>query len=175
MRVAFLAMDRPEIQYMGKQCARVMNKPSVYGLECLKHIVRSLIGEPRLVWYFHEQHMYSIVEAYSDTNWAGCPVTRKSTSCSVMMLGKHCIGVNTSTQSVIGLSSTESEFYGGVKTACRALGMRSLMGDLGVKTTVRLSFDSSGAKGIAAKSEVQEEFDTSSCARFGCNTQLSEN
>ena len=29
--------------------------------------------------------------------------------------------------------------------------MRSLMGDLGVETTVRLSFDSSGAKAIAAK------------------------
>ena len=68
-----------------------------------------------------------------------------------MMLGKHCIGVNTSTQSVIGLSSTEAEFYGRVKTACRALGMRSLMIDLGVPTTVRMSFDSTGAKGIAAK------------------------
>ena len=152
MRVAFLAMDRPEIQYMGKECARVMNKPSAYGLECLKHIVRFLLGEPRLVWYFYEQHMYSIVDAYSDTNWAGCPVTRKSTSCSIMMLGKHCIGVNTSTQSVIGLSSTEAEYYGGVKTACRALGVRGLMSDLGVpEMTVRLSFDSSGAKGIAAK------------------------
>ena len=95
--------------------------------------------------------MYSIVDAYSDANWARCPVTRKSTSCSVMMLGTHCIGVNTSTQSVIGLSSTEAEFYGGVKTACPALGMRSLMGDLGVSTTVRPSSDSSGAKGIAAR------------------------
>ena len=152
MRVAFLAMDRPEIQYMGKECARVMNKPSAYGLECLKHIIRFLIGESRLVWHFYEQHMYSMIDAYSDTNWAGCPVTRKSTSCSIMMLGKHCIGVNTSTQSVIGLSSTEAEFYGGVKTACRALGVRGLMGDLGVsEMTVRLSFDSSGAKGIAAK------------------------
>ena len=68
-----------------------------------------------------------------------------------MMLGKQCVGVDTSTQSVIGLSSTEAEFYGGVKTACRALGLRSLMIDLGVSTTVRMSFDSTGAKGIAAK------------------------
>ena len=68
-----------------------------------------------------------------------------------MILGRHCVGVNISTQSVIGSSSTEAEFYGRAKTVCRALGMRSLMLDLGVPTTVRMSFDSTGAKGIAAK------------------------
>ena len=91
-----------------------MNKPSVYGPECLKHIVRFLLSAPRLVWRYPEQHMYSVIDYYSDTNWAGCPVTRKRTSCSVAMLGKHCVGVNTSTQSVIGLSIAEPEFYGGV-------------------------------------------------------------
>ena len=91
IRIAYLAMDRPEIQYMGKECARVMNKPSVFGLECLNHIVRFLLGAPRLVWRYPEQHMYSVIDYYSDTNWEGCPVTRKSTRCSVAMLGKHCV------------------------------------------------------------------------------------
>ena len=171
MRVAFLAMDRPEIQYMGKECARVMNKPTVYGLECLKHIVRFLISAPRLVWRFKKQHMYSYVDAYTYTNWSGCPVTRRSTSCSVMMLGKHCIGVNTSTQSVIGLSSTD---YGGVKSACRALGMRSLMIDLGVPTTVRMSFDSTGAKGIAAKRGAGGVCGISRQGHYGCRARWRE-
>ena len=35
MHILYLALDRPEIQCMGKDCARVMNKPSVYGLECV--------------------------------------------------------------------------------------------------------------------------------------------
>ena len=74
MRIAFLAMDRPEIQYMGKECARVMNKPSIYGLECVKHIVRFLLSAPRLVWHYPEQRMCGIIDYYSDTNWAGCPV-----------------------------------------------------------------------------------------------------
>ena len=95
--------------------------------------------------------MWSVIDYCSDTTWAGCPVTRKGTSCSIGMLGKHCGGVNTSTQSVIGLSSAEAEFYGGVKIACRGLGLRSLQIDLGITLNVRLPFDSSGAKGIASK------------------------
>ena len=42
-----------------------------------------------------------------------------------------------------------------MKIACRGLGLRSLMIDLGVEMNVRMSFDSTGAKGIASKKGVE--------------------
>ena len=43
------------------------------------------------------------------------------------------------------------EFYGGVEFARRGLGLRSLITDLGAGMNVRMSFDPTGAKGIASK------------------------
>ena len=64
----------------------------------------------------------STLECYSDTDWAGCPKTRKSTSGGCLMLGGHLIKSWSSTQPSISLSSGEAEYYGVVKAAGIALG-----------------------------------------------------
>ena len=55
------------------------------------------------------------------------------------------------TQSVIALSSGEADYYGMVKGASVALGVRSVLNDMGVRKTIRLSTDASAAKGIASR------------------------
>ena len=70
---------------------------------------------------------------WTDTDFAGCSETRKSTSGGVAMLGTHLIKGWSSTQSVIALSSGEAEFYGIVKGASVGLGIKSLLSDLGIQ------------------------------------------
>ena len=65
------------------------------------------------------------------------------------MLGKHVIRTWSATQRVIALSSGEAEFYGMVKGGAEAMGTRSILEDLGIARKIRLSEDSSAAKGIA--------------------------
>ena len=84
-----------------------------------------------------------------DTDFAGCPTTRKSTSGGIVKLGEHCIKAWSSNQSVIALSSGEAEFYGIVKGATNALGFVGIMKDFNVDVSVSVSTDSSAAKGIA--------------------------
>ena len=64
-------------------------------------------------------------------NFAGCVTTRKSTTGTAIMLGKHCVKFNSWTQGVIALSVGEAEFYALVKTASRAVGMEAMSHDLG--------------------------------------------
>ena len=123
MRLAYLALDRPELQFSSKELARSMQEPTRWDPEQLKRAVRFLIGAPRIVQKFEEQEMPKKVTSCSDTDHAGCLKTRKSTSCSMMFLGKHMVKSSASTQGVIALSSGESEFYGAVKTASSGLGM----------------------------------------------------
>ena len=52
---------------------------------------------------------------------------------------------------VIALSSGEAEYYGMVKGASNALGLQSMLHDIGVSAGVVLSTDSSAAKGIASR------------------------
>ena len=93
------------------------------------------------------------VTAFSDTDHAGCLKTRKSTSCSMMFLGKHMAKSSATTQAVLALSSGESEFYGGVKTASTGLGMLAMLKDMGIviQEPLDLQLDASAGIGIAQR------------------------
>ena len=67
------------------------------------------------------------------------------------MIGRHLIKTWSSTQQSISLSSGEAEYYGMVKGASVALGVRSMLADLGVDLEIRLRTDASAAKGIASR------------------------
>ena len=99
--------------------------------------------------------MPSDFTVFSDTDWAGCPITRKSTSGTLVMFGTHIVYTQSSTQAPIALSSGEAEFYGCVKAASRGLGIRQLGKDLGISDStplpIKLYTDSTSALGTACK------------------------
>ena len=149
-RANYLAADRPEVQYATKEICRFMAKPTDQGVAALKRLGRYLEGRRRLIFDYPFQQA-SQVEIYSDTDWAGCVKTRRSTSGGCMMLGSHLIKSWSSTQSTISLSSGEAEFYGVVKSTGIALGYQALMRDLGVRLPVRVWTDSSASMGICGR------------------------
>ncbi len=93
----------------------------------------------------------SHVDIFTDTDWAGCPRTRKSTSGGCVILGAHAVKSWSTTQSSIALSSGEAEFNGVVKGAGVGLGYQSLLRDLGIDVPVRVWTDSSAAVGICSR------------------------
>ena len=88
-----------------------MGKPTESSVAALKRLGRYLEGHRRLVYEFPRQDV-SRVEVYSDTDWAGCTKTRKSTSGACILLGSPLIKSWSSTQNNIALSSGETELYG---------------------------------------------------------------
>ena len=143
----FLAADRPELQFSCKEICRWMSSPTEHSLKALKRLGRFLEGHRRLVYEYPWQDASSI-ETYSDTDWAGCAKTRKSTSGGCMLLGRHLIKSWSSTQSQTALSSGEAEYYGVVRAAGISMGYKSLLKDLGVQLPSRLWTDSSATMGI---------------------------
>ena len=61
------------------------------------------------------------VDVYADTDWAGCPTTRKGTSGGCVMLGSRCIKHLSSTQPSAALSSGAAEFAGVIRGAGQGL------------------------------------------------------
>jgi hypothetical protein len=92
-----------------------------------------------------------MIDVYTDTDWAGCPRTRKSTSGGCVILGSHTIKTWSSTQTSVALSSGEAEFNGVVKGAGVGLGYQSLLRDLGIDLPLRVWTDSSAAIGICSR------------------------
>jgi hypothetical protein len=128
-----------------------MSAPTDASEAALKRMGRFLLGHMRCVFKFPFQRAEGI-EVYGDTDWSGCPRTRRSTSGGCAMIGSHCIRTWSSTQASVTLSSGEAEYYGLVKAAGAGLGYQSLMDDLGIHLPVRVWTDSSAALGIASRS-----------------------
>ena len=127
-----------------------MASPTELALNALKRLGRYVVGHKRLVYHYPWQTV-SRVDTYSDTDWAGCAKTRKSTSGGCLLLGSHLIKPWSSTQTSASLSSGESEFYGVVKAAGITLGYQALLRDLGHEVPVRVWTDSTATMGICGR------------------------
>ena len=149
-RANYLAADRPEIQFASKEICRWMAKPTTGGVLALKRLGRYLEGRRRVVYRYPWQKTRRI-DVYSDTDWAGCQKTRKSTSGGCLMLGSHLLKSWSSTQSQISLSSGEAEFYGVVRAAGIGLGFKALMSDLKFPLPLRVWTDSTATIGICGR------------------------
>ena len=91
------------------------------------------------------------MEVFSDSNWAGCRRTARSTSGGVMMRGTHYLKSWSSTQKNVTLSSAEAELLAAVKASGEALGMLQLMSSVGVPMTASIMVDSSAALAVVAR------------------------
>ena len=130
-RANYLAADRIDCQFAAKEICRHMANPSQSAWTALKRLCRYLVGLPRLVFKYEWQTI-STIDVYTDTDFAGCPRTRKSTSGGCVLLGSHPIKTWSSTQTSIALSSGEAEFNGVVRGYGIGLGYQSLLRDLGI-------------------------------------------
>ena len=90
-RANYLAQDIPDIQHATKELCREMSNPTARSWNGLKRLGRYLVDHPRLVQEFRRQGRHDKFIAWSDTDYAGCPMTRKSTSGGVMTIGSHVI------------------------------------------------------------------------------------
>ena len=150
-RANYLAADRPDCQYAAKKICRWMDQPTEWGVLALKRLARYLVGKPRLIWHYRWQQSLTM-DVYSDTDWAGCLRTRKSTSGGCVVMGEsHAIKTWSSTQQSTALSSGEAEMVGVTKAATVTLGIKSLLADFGVRCPARLWTDSSAAVGMCSR------------------------
>ena len=75
----------------------------------------------------------SIVTAYTDNDWAGCPKTARSTSGGIIMIGHHVIKTYSRQQRVVALSSAEAELYAMVAASAAAPAVVAYTSDLGLE------------------------------------------
>ena len=151
MRLNFLSADRPDIQFGTKEAARHMANPTRSAMTKVKRIGRYLKKHPRLVQRFAKQSEVFQFTVESDSDYAGCVATRKSTSSTYLYHGKHLLRSSSTTQKVPSLSSAEAELYALVKAASIGLGAKMVAKDLGLQYGLVVHADSSAALAIAKR------------------------
>ena len=144
-------MNRPEISYATKELCRCFAHPSRAAVDALKRFVRYLVGRPRLVWNFDFQQPEDQISTFVDTDFAGCLVTRRSTSGGAAMRGQHLLKQWSLTQSTVALSSAEAELSGISKCTSTTIGLQSIAADLGLTFDLTIRTDSTAAVGICRR------------------------
>ena len=147
-RANYLALDRPDIQFATKEICRAMSNPTKSDWLKLKRLGRFLIDAKRLVakypWQATEDHL----KGYSDSDWAGCAKTAKSTSGGAIMLGRHWLKSWSSTQKTVALRSGEAELTAIVKMSTEMIGVLNMMLDWKAQYGARSFADSTAALGV---------------------------
>jgi hypothetical protein len=119
----------------------------------MKRLLRYLKGVPRAVLHYGYQERPDAIVTWTDSDFAGCEKSRKSTSAGVVMLGTHLIKSWSTNQAVIALSSGEAEYYALVKGGSVSLGVKAIAMDMGMefKKPIVLNSDASAAIGIGSR------------------------
>ncbi|GJV08258.1 hypothetical protein Tco_1345914 [Tanacetum coccineum] len=86
----YLTTSRPDIQFAVSACSRHQVTPLSSNLNAIKKIFKYLKGQPKLgLWYPRDSPF--VLEAYSDSDYAGSHGDRKSTTGGCQFLGRRLI------------------------------------------------------------------------------------
>ncbi|GKA11661.1 putative ribonuclease H-like domain-containing protein [Tanacetum coccineum] len=95
----YLTSSRPDIMFSVCACSRFQVQPKVSHLNAVKRIFRYLKGQPKLgLWYPKDSPL--ILEAFSDSDYAGASLDRKSTTGGCQFLGSRLISWQCKKQTV---------------------------------------------------------------------------
>ncbi|GJT66823.1 putative ribonuclease H-like domain-containing protein [Tanacetum coccineum] len=105
----YLTASRPDIQFAVSACSRHQVTPLTSNLNAVKKIFKYLKGQPKLgLWYPRDSPF--VLEAYSDSDYAGSHGDRKSTTGGCQFLGRRLISWQCKKQTIVATSSTEAEY-----------------------------------------------------------------
>ena len=103
-----------------------------------------------MVWKYPWQGEEQI-STYSDSDWAGCKRTARSTSGGIVLRGEHHIKSWSVTQKRVTLSSAEAELGALVKAAVETIGILQMAESLGRNIKGEIFVDSSAALAVVAR------------------------
>ena len=149
--------DRPRTQYSTEESARFMSDPTRAVGCVLKRLCKYYSEAPVLSWSFPYQEMPSEIRAVTDANWAGELEGLRSTSCGWIYFGDHLLETYSSTQQIVALSTTESEYISITKGAAHALEVRNILAECGVTLKVMGKTDVTAGRAMAARRGVGRE------------------
>ncbi|GJX11424.1 putative ribonuclease H-like domain-containing protein [Tanacetum coccineum] len=132
----YLTASRPDIMFAVSACSRNQVTPTTSNLEAVKKIFKYLKGQPRLgLWYPRESPF--VLEAYSDSDYAGANKDRKSTTGGCQFLGRRLISWQCKKQTICGKHlSTEASMLPLTLNVVSSLVRSPELGPLAILATI---------------------------------------
>ncbi|GJX52715.1 putative ribonuclease H-like domain-containing protein [Tanacetum coccineum] len=126
----YLTSSRPDIMFAVCTCARYQVNPKVPHLYAVKRIFRYLKGQPKLGLWYPKDSPFDLV-AYTDNDYAGASLDKKSTTGGYQFLGCRLISWQCKKQTVVANYTTEAEYVAASSCCGQVLWIQNQLFDYG--------------------------------------------
>ena len=124
----YLTASRPDIMFSVCLCARFQSCPRESHLSAVKRIFKYLAGTIEIGLWYPKFTSFDLI-GYSDADFAGCKVDRKSTSGTCHFLGNSLISWHSKKQNSVALSTAEAEYVAAGSCCTQILWMKQTLED----------------------------------------------
>jgi len=122
---------RPDLAASIGILSRFLENPGVDHWEAVKRVLRYLqLTKDKCLKFV--KHPVMVFDGYVDSDWGGCPDTRKSTGAYVFRLGGTAISWASKRQSSVALSSCEAEYMAACQASKEAVWLGNFLEELGI-------------------------------------------
>ncbi|KAM6584165.1 hypothetical protein CsatB_011167 [Cannabis sativa] len=149
-RLIYLAVTRPDLAYSVHILSQFMQEPRTEHWEAALRVVRYLKGTPGQGILLSAECDLTL-QGWCDSDWAACPVTRRSLTGWLVFLGHSPVSWKTKKQHTVSRSSAEAEYRSMAAITCELKWLKGLLLSLGVNhpKAIKLFCDSQSALHIA--------------------------
>ena len=127
----YLTASRPDIMFSVCMCARFQSSPRETHLCAVKRIFRYLSGSINLGLWYPKGIAFNLI-SYTDADFGGCRLDRKSTSGTCHILGNCLVSWFSKKQNSVALSTTEAEYIAAGSCCAQMLWMQHTLRDYGI-------------------------------------------
>ncbi|XP_026422988.1 uncharacterized protein LOC113318892 [Papaver somniferum] len=147
----YLTFTRPDIAFGVNYVSQFMHAPTDLHMLLVKRILRYLKGRIGVGLTLCKGDI-SCLRAYTDSDWAGCPDTRRSTSGYAIFLGDSLISLSSKKQPTISRSSAEAEYECLSVTTSELEWLSNLLKELHINVSypIQLFYDNTSAIFLAS-------------------------
>ncbi|KAJ9566817.1 LOW QUALITY PROTEIN: hypothetical protein OSB04_002783 [Centaurea solstitialis] len=145
----YLTASRPDIMYSTCLCARYQAEPKESHLTAVKRIFRYLKGTPNLGLWYSKDSGFDLT-AYSDSDFSGCKIDRKSTTGGCHLLGGKLVSWTSKKQNSVSTSIAEAEYVAAGICCAQVLWLRNQLQDYDIQLSkIPIYCDNTSAIAIA--------------------------
>ena len=136
-RLIYLSHTRPDIGFAVSAVSQFMHSPTEEHMEAVYRILRYLKMTPGKGLFFRKTENRD-TEVYSDADWAGNIIDRRSTSGYCSFVWGNLVTWRSKKQSVVARSSAEAEYRALAQGICEGIWIKRVLSELGKR--VHLQF-----------------------------------
>nr|KYP55909.1 Copia protein [Cajanus cajan]KYP55914.1 Copia protein [Cajanus cajan] len=128
----YLTASRPDIMFFVSLCARFQSNPKESHMKSVKRILKYLRTTTNVGLWYPKGVSLSLI-GYSDSNYAGCRLDRKSTSGTCHLLGSGLVSWHSKKQACVALSTVEAEYIAASSYCAQILWMKQQLKEYGTE------------------------------------------